>query len=201
MTLAPHEFIRRFLMHVLPKGFHRIRHYGLLANGNRAENIASARELLAVAPPRSGAGARTTRRAPTSRACCRRPVRAAADACSSSRCSRAVTTPQPSRHRRRGPDQDRHVMSNQRPRPGLTRSQPARPAPPLYQCVPRHLAGPGPHRSRLPEARTTVRQPAVSSQQDRPKGASDGLYPSALAARPHNPHRPEPAAPGARCTP
>ena len=38
-------------MHVLPKGFHRIRHYGLFANGNRAENIAQARELLAVAPP------------------------------------------------------------------------------------------------------------------------------------------------------
>ena len=51
MSLAPHEFIRRFLLHVLPKGFHRIRHYGLFANGNRAENIARARELLAVAPP------------------------------------------------------------------------------------------------------------------------------------------------------
>ena len=50
MTLAPHEFIRRFLMHVLPKGFHRIRHYGLFANGNRAESIAKARELLAVKP-------------------------------------------------------------------------------------------------------------------------------------------------------
>jgi Putative transposase/Transposase zinc-binding domain len=49
MTLAPHEFIRRFLLHVLPKGFHRIRHYGLLANGARAEIIARARELLAVA--------------------------------------------------------------------------------------------------------------------------------------------------------
>ena len=36
MTLTPHEFIRRFLMHVLPKGFHRIRHYGLFANANRA---------------------------------------------------------------------------------------------------------------------------------------------------------------------
>ena len=48
MTLAPHEFIRRFLMHVLPKGFHRIRHYGLFANGNRAANIARARELLAM---------------------------------------------------------------------------------------------------------------------------------------------------------
>jgi hypothetical protein len=51
MTLAPHEFIRRFLMHVLPKGFHRIRHYGLFANANRAANIARARELLGVAPP------------------------------------------------------------------------------------------------------------------------------------------------------
>jgi hypothetical protein len=51
MTLATDEFIRRFLIHVLPKGFHRIRHYGLLASGNRAKNIAHARELLAVPPP------------------------------------------------------------------------------------------------------------------------------------------------------
>jgi hypothetical protein len=49
MTLHPHEFIRRFLIHVLPKGFHRIRHYGLFANGNRAANIARLRELLRVA--------------------------------------------------------------------------------------------------------------------------------------------------------
>ena len=52
MTLTPHEFIRRFLIHVLPGGFHRIRHYGLLASGTRAANIARARELLAV-PVRS----------------------------------------------------------------------------------------------------------------------------------------------------
>jgi hypothetical protein len=51
MTLATGEFIRRFLSHVLPKGFHRIRHYGLLANGQRADNVAKARELLAVTPP------------------------------------------------------------------------------------------------------------------------------------------------------
>lgn len=51
MTLATGEFIRRFLSHVLPKGFHRIRHYGLFANGQRADNIARARELLAVPPP------------------------------------------------------------------------------------------------------------------------------------------------------
>jgi hypothetical protein len=48
MTLATDEFIRRFLIHVLPKGFHRIRHYGLLANSHRAENIAHARKLLAM---------------------------------------------------------------------------------------------------------------------------------------------------------
>jgi hypothetical protein len=48
MTLSTGEFIRRFLIHVLPHGFHRIRHYGLLASGTRADNIARARELLAV---------------------------------------------------------------------------------------------------------------------------------------------------------
>jgi hypothetical protein len=46
MSLAPDEFIRRFLLHVLPKGFHRIRHYGLLASAAREANIARARELL-----------------------------------------------------------------------------------------------------------------------------------------------------------
>jgi hypothetical protein len=51
MTLPTGEFIRRFLMHVLPKGLHRIRHYGLFANGNRAANIARARELLAMPLP------------------------------------------------------------------------------------------------------------------------------------------------------
>ena len=43
--------MRRFLMHVLPKGFHRIRHYGFLANGHRAENVAMAHDLLGVAVP------------------------------------------------------------------------------------------------------------------------------------------------------
>jgi hypothetical protein len=51
MRLHPHEFIRRFLMHVLPKGFHRIRHYGLFANANRAANIATVRALLHIVPP------------------------------------------------------------------------------------------------------------------------------------------------------
>src|SRR5271154_6302918 len=54
MTLSPDEFIRRFLLHVLPKGFHRIRHYGLLASRGRKSNLARPRALLAV-PPRAGA--------------------------------------------------------------------------------------------------------------------------------------------------
>jgi hypothetical protein len=51
MTLSPDEFIRRFLLHVLPKGFHRIRHYGLLASACRKANVALARQLLAVPAP------------------------------------------------------------------------------------------------------------------------------------------------------
>jgi hypothetical protein len=46
MTLSTDEFMRRFLLHVLPSGFHRIRHYGLLANANRQRDIATARVLL-----------------------------------------------------------------------------------------------------------------------------------------------------------
>ena len=46
MTLAPEEFMRRFLLHVLPGGFHRIRHYGLLANGSRKQSLAAVRDLL-----------------------------------------------------------------------------------------------------------------------------------------------------------
>jgi hypothetical protein len=50
MTLATDEFIRRFLLHVLPRGFHRIRHYGLLAGGSRKASLSLARRLLAAAP-------------------------------------------------------------------------------------------------------------------------------------------------------
>ena len=48
MTLSTGEFMRRFLLHVLPTGFHRIRHYGLIANAGRRDNLARARELLQV---------------------------------------------------------------------------------------------------------------------------------------------------------
>ena len=51
MTLATDEFIRRFLIHVLPRGFHRIRHYGLLASSNHKDAMALARRLLGVAAP------------------------------------------------------------------------------------------------------------------------------------------------------
>jgi len=51
MTLEVGEFMRRFLLHVLPSGFHRIRHYGLLANCSRRANLALARQLLHVPPP------------------------------------------------------------------------------------------------------------------------------------------------------
>jgi hypothetical protein len=52
MTVTPAEFMRRFLLHVLPKGFHRIRHYGVLASGqSKAVRLARARELIAANPP------------------------------------------------------------------------------------------------------------------------------------------------------
>jgi hypothetical protein len=65
MTLASEEFIRRFLIHVLPHGFHRIRHYGLFASAGRADNIARARELLNLPKPQSNpADADTTDQSP-----------------------------------------------------------------------------------------------------------------------------------------
>jgi hypothetical protein len=76
MSLDADEFIRRFLLHVLPDGFHRIRHYGLLANAGRVENIAKARALLGVTPaPTAPADVATEQPAeeppqPTPCACC-----------------------------------------------------------------------------------------------------------------------------------
>jgi Zn finger protein HypA/HybF involved in hydrogenase expression len=73
MTLATAEFIRRFLIHVLPQGFHRIRHYGLLASGTRADNIAQARRLLDVQPTQPEAadtnGAEANEPKPLSHSC------------------------------------------------------------------------------------------------------------------------------------
>ncbi len=69
MTLSSDEFMRRFLLHVLPSGFHRIRHYGLLANGERKANLMKARALLDAEPDAptqpQGIEATTTTAAPT----------------------------------------------------------------------------------------------------------------------------------------
>jgi hypothetical protein len=91
MTLAPDEFIRRFLIHVLPSGFHRIRHYGFLTSSQRKQNIAQARQLLGVVPPQPPPSPPNIPLPPTRR---RRHlfahVRVAADQCSSSKFSHAV---------------------------------------------------------------------------------------------------------------
>jgi hypothetical protein len=62
MTLDTGEFIRRFLLHVLPKGLHRIRYYGLFASGVRAANLARIRALLAA--PAAGVAGKAETRAP-----------------------------------------------------------------------------------------------------------------------------------------
>jgi hypothetical protein len=59
LTLTADEFIRRFLLHVLPSGFHRIRHYGLIANTTRKDNLARARELLMSSQPEDATDAKT----------------------------------------------------------------------------------------------------------------------------------------------
>src|SRR5512132_4507335 len=59
MTMATPEFIRRFLLHVLPPGFHRIRHYGLFANGQRCAASARARQLLEAATPAEAAATKS----------------------------------------------------------------------------------------------------------------------------------------------
>ena len=88
MTLDADEFMRRFLLHVLPGGFHRIRHYGLLANGSRKANLARARELLHAVARSHCANLRRRCRA-RCRAADASSARTAAPRCSSSRPSRA----------------------------------------------------------------------------------------------------------------
>lgn len=77
MTLDASEFMRRFLLHVLPDGFHRIRHYGLFANGHRVEKLALCRKLLEVPSAPSITTARAVPKDPQPRPT-RRRVRAAA---------------------------------------------------------------------------------------------------------------------------
>ena len=106
MTLEAAEFIRRFLLHVLPSGFHRIRHYGLFAGTVRARNIARARQLLAaaqgLAPKRARQGRQRDRNA---FACAPMPVLRRPDDR-----HRDVRRPRPARSPPPIPDQDRHLM-------------------------------------------------------------------------------------------
>jgi hypothetical protein len=69
MTLDAGEFIRRFLIHVLPKGFHRIRHYGLFVGSNRAETIEEVRKLLNMVPPPAGQTSETDQVQPLAHPC------------------------------------------------------------------------------------------------------------------------------------
>jgi hypothetical protein len=65
MTLAPDEFLRRFLLHVLPTGFHRIRHYGLLARGARRGVLDHVRRLISAAKPAAPAPVTEAETAPS----------------------------------------------------------------------------------------------------------------------------------------
>jgi hypothetical protein len=115
MTLHTHEFIRRFLMHVLPKGLHRIRHYGFLANGTRAENIAEVRELLSVAP-RMKQPENSQAPPPIRPAHCRIRVPAAVVVCSSSSSSNPVASPSTARvHPRRSSGSTHHDDAHSTP--------------------------------------------------------------------------------------
>ncbi len=109
MTLSTDEFIRRFLIHVLPHGFHRIRHYGLLASGTRADNIAQARRLLDVpaAQPeaRDNSCAEATEPKPLSHPC----PRCGGRMIIIETFQRGATPRYPSRGSLRS-DQDRHIM-------------------------------------------------------------------------------------------
>jgi hypothetical protein len=76
MTLRPEEFMRRFLLHVLPAGFHRIRHYGLFANASRRKHLARVRALLDAPPPGpEGEAADTVTPPPFVCRCCGAPMR------------------------------------------------------------------------------------------------------------------------------
>jgi hypothetical protein len=66
MKLAVGEFMRRFLLHVLPDGFHRIRHYGLFANGHRADKVTLCRKLLDVSPTHNNSESGTREDCPAS---------------------------------------------------------------------------------------------------------------------------------------
>jgi hypothetical protein len=181
MTLDTHGFIRRFLMHVLPQGFHRIRYYGLLTSPTRANNIARIRELLAVPLlPIDAIKAATTKpeelKAPEHPCpCCGSRMRIIEIFFPGQQPSTGVRTtakapPDPTS----GEDPDRHFM--------MTISEPSpRKAVPLSA---RSSAGHGSPRS---DATITTQQPHRSSPLNRPghpKNASPSTCITSLAAQP-----------------
>jgi hypothetical protein len=95
MRLATDEFIRRFLIHVLPDGFHRIRHYGLLASAGRKATVARIRALLGAHSARQG----DPPSAEIIPLTLREPCPTVAARCASSRSSAAARSPDPVRHR------------------------------------------------------------------------------------------------------
>ena len=118
MRLAPHEFIRRFLLHVLPDGFHRIRHYGFLAKGDRGESLARVRALLKVQRTHRARGSSPAIDHVRARGEHRRPkpstsARFAAVSCAASVSSRRIT-PAPfaaTHHDRKSPARSRSPSS------------------------------------------------------------------------------------------
>jgi hypothetical protein len=146
MSLSPAEFLRRFLLHVLPTGFHRIRHYGLLAKGPRARPARRPRSRT------GGAGARSATRLPLLRR---------ADAHRRDRLARPHAA-----HRRRRPALDRQLMSRawptplRRPRRGPSAAAPAR----LRPSSPRSRKPADPEPSRpAPLAASRPRTPPASA--------------------------------------
>ena len=185
MTLATDEFIRRFLIHVLPKGFHRIRHYGLLANGNRAANIAHARQLLDV-PPRA-------KEPETPKAAIDEPPRAAASMPvlrrphDHHRDLRARLRAQAPAHTRSSTDQNRHLMM---PSPPIDNS--------YHTCHPRWLAA-GRDQTRIRPLHWPVSAPQIPSCNVPTARSSRCAHPGFAANRPRQPLRsnlfkPSPAA-------
>ena len=187
MTLAADEFIRRFLLHVLPSGFHRIRHYGLFAGAVRARNIERVRQALAApeaAPERSRAEADSQAEAVS-------PARRCP--CCGGRMIIVETFegPRPCAFAVAEPDQDRHLMTVAA-RPA---SQRRFPSPPAARRSRNATSSRPPHRlsSRRAHPRCSHPRPpkspsSRSRQQHRPPSATAPT--SAIRPRSSNPHRP-----------
>jgi hypothetical protein len=162
MSLTPDEFLRRVLLHVLPTGFHRIRHYGLLAKGSHAIDLYRLRALIAARPAMSPSRRPTTSASqPSQRLRPCRPAPAAAAACASSRSSAGAA------RRAMPPASLSGSTPHERRRPDTPE-----PAPPSS-----FGHGPGPAAPHAADSRQTRRLAGVSPRRDR-----SGHFRPALAA-------------------